>query len=100
MIVTANFNNASRMSCRLLKRSVTSATIAPRIGCVPQMLNEWVRRAGVDAGVPERVTSSESQRASEFMSASMRAHHGIGCDTGGSNSLTAVTSASVRQIGR
>ena len=31
-------------------------SIAPKIGCVPQMLNEWVKRAEVDAGVREGVT--------------------------------------------
>jgi len=30
-------------------------SIAPKIGCVPQTLNEWVKRAEVDAGVREGV---------------------------------------------
>ncbi len=37
-------------------------SIAPKIGCVPQTLNEWVKRAQVDAGAREGVTSSEAQR--------------------------------------
>lgn len=32
-------------------------SIAPKIGCVPQTLNEWVKRAEVDAGVREGVTA-------------------------------------------
>lgn len=36
--------------------------IAPKIGCVPQTLNEWAKRADVDAGVREGVTTSEAQR--------------------------------------
>jgi transposase len=30
-------------------------SIAPKIGCVPQMLLEWVRQVEVDAGVRESV---------------------------------------------
>ncbi|WP_312304562.1 MULTISPECIES: IS3 family transposase [Comamonadaceae] len=41
-------------------------SIAPKIGCVPQTLNEWVKRAEVDAGVREGVTSSEAQRMKEL----------------------------------
>ena len=33
-------------------------SIAPKIGCVPQTLNEWVKRAEVDAGSRQGVTSS------------------------------------------
>ena len=33
-------------------------SIAPKVGCVPQMLNEWVKRAEVDAGVREGVTAA------------------------------------------
>ena len=36
--------------------------IAPKIGCVPQTLLEWVKRVEVDAGVREGVTTSEAQR--------------------------------------
>lgn len=41
-------------------------SIAPKIGCVPQTLNEWVRRAEVDAGVREEVSTSEAQRVKEL----------------------------------
>ncbi|CAN7657599.1 IS3 family transposase [Acidovorax sp. LjRoot38] len=41
-------------------------SIAPKIGCVPQTLNEWVKRAEVDAGVREGVTTSEAQRVKEL----------------------------------
>ncbi|AVT13817.1 IS3 family transposase [Paracidovorax avenae] len=41
-------------------------SIAPKIGCVPQTLNEWVKRAEVDTGVREGVTTSEAQRMKEL----------------------------------
>ena len=41
-------------------------SIAPKIGCVPQTLNEWVKRAEVDAGVREGVTTSEAQRIKDL----------------------------------
>jgi transposase len=37
-------------------------SIAPKIGCVPQTLHEWVRRHEVDTGAREGVTSSEQER--------------------------------------
>ena len=40
--------------------------IAPKIGCVPQTLNEWVKRMEVDAGVREGVTTSEAQRVKDL----------------------------------
>ncbi|WP_431120872.1 IS3 family transposase [Variovorax paradoxus] len=41
-------------------------SIAPKIGCVPQTLNEWVKRDEVDNGVREGVTTSEAQRMKEL----------------------------------
>ena len=41
-------------------------SIAPKIGCVPQTLNEWVKRAEVDAGTREGVTAAEAQRVKEL----------------------------------
>ena len=41
-------------------------SIAPKIGCVPQTLNDWVKRAEVDSGVREGVTSSEALRVKEL----------------------------------
>lgn len=41
-------------------------SIAPKIGCVPQTLNEWVKRAEVDAGTREGVTTTEAQRVKEL----------------------------------
>ncbi len=41
-------------------------SIAPKIGCVPQTLNEWIKRAEVDTGVREGVTASEAQRVKEL----------------------------------
>ena len=37
-------------------------SIAPKIGCVPQTLNEWVRRHEVNVGVREGVSSDERER--------------------------------------
>lgn len=37
-------------------------SIAPKIGCVPQTLHEWVRRHEVDAGTRQGVTSDEHER--------------------------------------
>ncbi len=35
------------------------ASTAPKIGCVPQTLLDWVKRQGVDAGMREVVTTKE-----------------------------------------
>lgn len=37
-------------------------SIAPKIGCVPQTLNEWVRRHEIDAGARQGVTTDECER--------------------------------------
>ncbi len=36
-------------------------SIAPKIGCVPQTLNEWVRRYEVDTGMREGINSQERE---------------------------------------
>jgi len=41
-------------------------SIAPKIGCVPQTLLEWVKREEVDAGTRPGVTSSEAQRGKDL----------------------------------
>ena len=41
-------------------------SIAPKIGCVPQTLHEWVKRFEFDAGVREGVTTSEAQRVKDL----------------------------------
>ena len=41
-------------------------SIAPKIGCVPQTLLEWVKRQEVDAGVRDGVTTTEPQRVKEL----------------------------------
>jgi len=41
-------------------------SIAPKIGCVPQTLLEWVKRQEVDAGVRGGVTTHEAQRVKEL----------------------------------
>lgn len=41
-------------------------SIAPKIGCVPQTLNEWVKRVEVDTGLRDGVTSSDAQRMKEL----------------------------------
>lgn len=37
-------------------------SIAPKIGCVPQTLNEWVRKHEIDSGLRDGVTSEERDR--------------------------------------
>jgi transposase-like protein len=37
-------------------------SIAPKIGCVPHTLYEWVRRQEVDSGVRDGVTTAERER--------------------------------------
>ena len=37
-------------------------SIAPKIGCVPQTLLDWVKRAEIDAGQRDGVSSSERER--------------------------------------
>ncbi|MBX3088540.1 MAG: IS3 family transposase [Cryobacterium sp.] len=41
-------------------------SIAPKIGCVPQTLNEWVKRDEIDTGARAGVTTSELQRLKEL----------------------------------
>ena len=41
-------------------------SIAPKIGCVPQTLLEWVKRVEVDTGKREGVTTSEAQRVKDL----------------------------------
>ena len=37
-------------------------SIAPKIGCVPQTLHEWVRKQEVDTGLRDGITSEERER--------------------------------------
>jgi len=41
-------------------------SIAPKIGCVPQTLLDWVKRHEVDTGVRGGVTTAEAQRVKEL----------------------------------
>ena len=41
-------------------------SIAPKIGCVPQTLNEWVKRVEVDTDVRGAVTTAEAHRVKEL----------------------------------
>ena len=41
-------------------------SISAKIGCAPQTLNEWVKRAEVDAGTREGVTTAQAQRVKEL----------------------------------
>ena len=41
-------------------------SIAPKIGCVPHTLLEWVKREEVDTGTPDRLTSSERERLKQL----------------------------------
>jgi transposase len=40
--------------------------IAPKIGCVPQTLLEWVKRSGVDAGARPGMTTADAQRIKDL----------------------------------
>jgi len=40
----------------------TIESIAPKIGCVSQTLNEWVRKHEIDSGMRDGVTSTERER--------------------------------------
>ncbi len=37
-------------------------SIAPKIGCVPQTLHEWVKKHEIDTGMRDGVTSDERER--------------------------------------
>ena len=41
-------------------------SIAPKIGCVPQTLNEWIKRVEVDTGARDGVTTAEARRVKEL----------------------------------
>ena len=41
-------------------------SIAPKIGCVPQTLHEWVKRHQIDTGARQGVTTTELQRLKEL----------------------------------
>ena len=40
--------------------------LAPKIGCVPQTLHEWVKREEVDAGQRDGLTTSERERLKQL----------------------------------
>jgi transposase len=40
-------------------------SIAPKIGCVPQTLLEWIKRVEVDSVVREGTTTTEAQRVED-----------------------------------
>jgi len=41
-------------------------SIAPKIGCVPQTLLEWVKRVEIDAGQRPGTTTAEAKRIKEL----------------------------------
>jgi transposase-like protein len=41
-------------------------SIAPKIGCVPQTLNEWVKRHQIDTDAKDGITTSELLRLKEL----------------------------------
>lgn len=41
-------------------------SIAPKIGCVPQTLNEWVKRDEIDTGARVGITTTDQQRLKEL----------------------------------
>jgi transposase len=40
----------------------TIESIAPKIGCVPQTLHDWVRKHEIDTGMRDGMTSAERDR--------------------------------------
>ena len=44
----------------------TIESIAPKIGCLPQTLNDWVRKHEIDTGTRDGVTSAERERVKEL----------------------------------
>ena len=45
---------------------VAIESIAPKIGCVPQTLLDWVKQSEVDAGVRPGVSTAEAQRIKDL----------------------------------
>ena len=41
-------------------------SIAPKIGCVPQTLLDWVKQAEIDAGARPGVSATEAQRIKDL----------------------------------
>ena len=41
---------------------VLLTSIAPKVGCTPQTLNEWVRKYEIDNGTRDGVTTAEKER--------------------------------------
>lgn len=41
-------------------------SIAPKIGCVPQTLLDWIKRSEVDAGARPGTTTAEAQRIKDL----------------------------------
>lgn len=54
--------------CRADHPSLWAAveSIAPKIGCVPQTLNDWVKKADADNGQRPGTTASDAQRIKEL----------------------------------
>lgn len=44
----------------------TIESIAPKIGCVPQTLHEWVRKHEVETGMRDGTTQAERDRIKEL----------------------------------
>ena len=45
----------------LCNKAAAIESIVPKLGCVPQTLNEWFKRFEVDVGMRECVTTNEVQ---------------------------------------
>ena len=41
-------------------------SIAPKVGCVPQTLMDWVKRTEVDSGVRPGMSSADAQRVKDL----------------------------------
>ncbi len=49
-------------------------SIAPKIGCVPQTLHEWVRKQEINTGIRDGLTSDECERIKALESGRTKAY--------------------------
>ena len=53
-------------SCEYPSLWAAAQSIAPKIGCTPETLIEWLKREQIDTGQRPGVTSAEAQRIKEL----------------------------------
>ena len=60
--LAASYANAGQISPGYASPWAAVESIAPKIGCSPHTLHEWVKRHEVDTGLRDGVTSEEHER--------------------------------------